>query len=160
MSTGNGSNTGDASLVAGMELGRVRALLEALLAEARAELLEVAVADVQARELVLDQFPVPGAKRAIAYRTGSGADVFAVPTTGVLVLQANESRLGGTIVNSGANAVLLYLTNTGAATPGRPAIWLAASGGSWDFRLGNILWSGSVSAVAQVSASTLSVAEV
>lgn len=156
----NGAPVDSGMVTLAMELGAQTQLLHALLAESRSDLLEIAVADVQQRELVLDQFPVPGSKRAIVFRTGNGTDNLAVPTTGVLVLPDNASRLGGTIVNSATNPVILYLCATGKATPGVPAIWLAANGGSWDFRLGNVIWGGSVSAVAQIGASTITVAEV
>lgn len=161
MGNGNGTSTVDPAHVAqAMELGEHSKLLRALLAEARTNPIDIAVADSQHREMVLDQFPVTGSKRALVYRTGSGFDGLAVPTTGVLVLGSNVARLGGTIVNLGANAVILYLTSTGVQTAGAPAIWLAATGGSWDFRLGNVLWCGSVSAVAQTAGTTVTVAEV
>lgn|SRR6185312_6341508 len=142
-----------ATLTAAMELGQIRALLQALVAESRAEILEVGVSDAAGRELVLDQFPVTGAKRVLAYRTGNGSDDYAVPTTGVLLLPANEARLGCQFVNIGANAVILYLADQRKS--GVPAVWLAASGGAWDGRFGNLLWSGNVFAVAQTGATTL-----
>ncbi len=144
----------------GLELTQQTELLRAILAKERTDIIEVAVGDTSHQEMVLDNFPVAGAKRVLAQRTSTGADAIAVPTTGILVLEANSARLGGQIVNSGTNAVILYLARTGLATPGAGAIWLAAGGGAWDFRLGNLLWCGSVSAVAQTGASTLTVAEV
>jgi len=144
----------------GVELGKQTELLQALLGKERTDVLEVAVADSLHREMVLERFPVAGAKRVIANRTTTGNDNLLVPTTGVEVVGANSARLGGSIVNSGANNVILYLARGGLAAPGAGAIWLVANGGSWDFRLGNLLWCGSVSAVAQVAASSLTVAEV
>src|SRR5581483_6957930 len=110
------------------------------------------------QEILLDNFPVAGSKRIIVRRTSYGYDSLPVPTTGVLALQADSARLGMTIVNSGANPVILYLTSTGVATPGAGAIYLAANGGAWDGRLGNVPWFGGVTAVAQTSASTLTIA--
>lgn len=147
-------------VAANVELGKHSQFLQAILAQLRTQVLQVAVGDTQQQELSLNNFPVAGAKRVIAQRNGAGYDFFSVPTTGALVLSVNEGRLGGQIVNSGANAVVLYLWANGAAGAGKPAIWLAPNGGSWDFRLGNLTWCGSVSAVAQTGASTLSVAEV
>jgi hypothetical protein len=73
-----------------------------------------------------------------------------------LIASANEARLGGTIVVSGAVAVTLLLTvdqlEPGTALPlsaGVPQIWLPPNGGQrWDFLLGNLLWSGNVLAYA------------
>lgn len=142
-------------------LGEQTPILASILAELRSGVLQIGAADVRARELVLDQFPVPGSKRVLPYRTGNGSDGLAIGTTGLtLVIAANEGRLGGMIVNAGANAVILYLTERNAPAEGIPAIWLAASGGSWDFRLGNVLWCGNVSAIAITAASSLTVAEV
>jgi hypothetical protein len=141
-------------------------LLASILSELRSGTIEVGVGDVQFREMVLDQFPVVGSKRILAYRTGNGSDAAAVgtgtaaaPING-LVLSANEGRLGGQIVNTGTNPVILYLTARPVPVPGVPAVFLAASGGAWDFRLGNLLWCGNVSAVGQGGTSTLTTAEV
>lgn len=159
MSAPNG-HADPAQVAANVEAGRHSALLGAILTALRSESLETAVADFQHRQMVLEGFPVTGSKRVLVYRTGSGNDNLPVPTTGVLVVQSNSGRFGGTIVNSGASTVILYLCSAGVATPGAPAIYLAANGGSWDFRLGNMLWCGSVSAVAQGASSSLTVAEV
>jgi hypothetical protein len=146
-------------------LGEQTPLLAAILAELRGGALEVSVSDAHRRELILSKFPVTGAKRALAYRTGGGADSVAVATAATppvpqVVMVANQARLGGQIVVSGTNPVVLYLTERAVPTTGVPAIWLAGSGGSWDFRLGNVCWCGNVSAVALTGASTLTVAEI
>jgi hypothetical protein len=133
-------------------------LLASILAELRGETLEVGVSDAYGRELTLDQFPVVGRKRILAYRTGNGFSALAVPTTGVLALTANEARLGMQLINAGANPILLYLADQPRG--GVPAIWLAAGGGAWDGRLGNVGWAGNVFAVAQTAASTLAGGEV
>lgn len=149
----------DTVLMAIVELGKQTALMHSALAEARTDALELAVGDFQGREMVLDQFPVPGAKRVIVGRTGNGFDSLAVPTTGVLALPPNEGRLGMRLVNSGAtNAIILYLADQKRA--GIPAVWLAPAGGAWDGRLGNVLWAGNVFAVAQLGASALTGGEV
>jgi hypothetical protein len=141
--------------------------LAAILAELRADVMDIAVGDFTGQQLQLSNFPVSGSKRVVVMRTGNGNPSFAVPVTPVLVLPFNEGRLGGVIVNTGATAVTLFLTQNSVdadnplqALAGVPAIWLAASGGSWDFRLGNVMWAGSVTAQASVSPSTLTIAEV
>ena len=68
--------------------------------------------------------------------------------------------MGGRIVNTGSVAVTLYLTERAVPVVGVPAVWLAPSGGTWDMRLGNVLWCGNVSAIAASATSTLTVAEV
>jgi hypothetical protein len=139
-------------------MGEHTPLLHSILAELRSSTVEVGVSDAQGREMVLDQFPVPGSKRVLVYRTGNGFDGLAVPTTGVLALVANEARLGLSLINTGANAIILYLSDHRG--PGLPAVWLAASGGAWDGRVGNLAWAGNVFAVAQTGASTLAGGEV
>ena len=128
-------------------------LLHSILAELRSDTIDLGVSDAQGREMVLDQFPVAGSRRVLVYRTGNGTDGLAVPTTGVLVFAANEARLGMRLTNSGANPIVLYLTDQQKA--GSPAVWLAAAGGSWDGLYGNVAWAGRVFAVAQTAASTL-----
>jgi hypothetical protein len=146
-------------------MGEHTPLLASILSELRASTLEVGVGDQKFRQMVLDQFPVAGCKRIIAYRTGNGTDAqavatatYAAPING-LVIPANEARLGGAIVNIGTVAVNLYLTDRPVPVVGVPALQLAA-GGSWDFRLGSLVWCGNVSAVATSTTSTLTVAEV
>jgi len=146
-------------------LGEQTPLLAAILTELRSGALEVSVSDGHKRELILHKFPVTGAKRALAYRTGTGADAVTVPATGALqaalVLASNQARLGGRIVNSGTNPVILYLTERPVPTTGVPAIYLPTGGaGAWDFRLGNVCWCGNISALGQGGTSTLTVAEI
>jgi hypothetical protein len=140
-------------------------MLASILAELRSGTVEIGAGDAKFREMVLDQFPVAGCKRILAYRTGNGTDnqpvataTYAAPING-LVLPANEARLGGTIVNVGTAAVNLYLTDRPVPVVGVPALQLAANA-AWDFRLGTVLWCGNVSAVAASGTSTLTVAEI
>jgi hypothetical protein len=128
-------------------------LLHAILAALRADTVQLGVSNAQGREMVLDQFPVTGSKRVLVYRTGNGTDGLSVSTTGVLVFAANEARLGMTIINSGASAVVLYLSDQ--PRKGVPCIYLASGGGAWDGRLGNLDWAGDVFAVAQGGSTTL-----
>lgn len=151
---GNGS-PGVAEVV---ELAKHTALLHSVLAELRADVIELGISDAYGRELTLDQFPVAGSKRVLAYRTGNGTDGLAIPTTGVLLFPANEARLGLSVVNSGGSAVILYLADQ--LKKGVACVYLAASGGSWDGRFGNVLWAGNIFAVAQTAASTIVAGEI
>jgi hypothetical protein len=106
-------------------------------------------------------FPVEGAKRWLVPRLATGGE-FAIPTSLVKVLDANNRRLGGSIVNLGENPVRLVCANprTAASQAGLGVLWLRGLGGSWDFRLASMLWCGSVCAIGLGGASTLAVVEV
>jgi hypothetical protein len=134
-------------------MGAHTPLLRAILAAIRSDVVQIGVSDAQGREMILEQFPVAGNKRVLVYRTGNGTDGLAVPSTGVLAFPANEARLGMSIVNSGSSPVILYLSDQ--ARRGVPCVWLAASGGAWDGRYGNLDWAGNVFAVGQGGSSTL-----
>lgn len=145
--------------------GNIAAKLTSILAELRTSVEQLAVGNMEQQQLVLEEFPVARSRRVIARRTGNGVDNLAVtagfPATHVI--ESNAARLGGAIVNSGSAAVVLYLAHKGDLLTngeGWPAIWLAAAGGSWDFRLGNVMWCGSVAAAAATGGSVLTVAEV
>ena len=164
MSNGNGQVDPSGVALATL-MGEHTPLLASILAELRAGTLEVAVGDQKLRQMVLDQFPVSGCKRVVAYRTGNGTDsqavatgTYAAPING-LILPANEARLGGRIVNTGTVVVNLYLTDRPAPVLGVPVVALAANA-AWDFQLGQLTWCGNVSAVAISGTSTLTVAEV
>lgn len=148
-------------------------LISALLAQERAEVLQVAVGNFDRRQAVLYDWP-PGAggrtKRLIVPRFGLGATGLAVPSATVTeVCEQNEGRLGGLIVNTGTFPCRLYFTTPGdIGGPGnvlspqatqRPCTWLGASGGSFDFRLGNVLYGGTICAAGVGGATTLDWAE-
>lgn len=160
MSDGNSGMIDRHGLTISAELGSQTELLQALLAQERTGILEIAVADNAAQGLTLSKFPVAGAKRVIAHRTGNGTDAFQVPAAplGVRVLGVNEGRLGGAIVNYGSSAALLYLAD--APRAGAAAFWMGPAGGFWDFRLGSIVWCGNVSAAGLGGSTVLTVAEV
>jgi len=166
MPTVNGAGVDPSGVALATLMGEHTPLLASILAELRSGVIEVGAGDIKFRQMVLDQFPVAGCKRIIAYRTGNGTDAqavatgtYAAPING-LVLPANEARLGGAIVNTGTVAVNLYLTDRPVPVVGVPALQLQPNGGSWDFRLGSLLWCGHVSAVAATGTSNLTVAEV
>ena len=110
-------------------------------------------------ETIVHNFPVEGATRLVVRRTGSGGTIPIAATTPVKVATASDSRLGGYIVNAGATAVTLSLTdNPTAPQAGVPQIYLPPNG-SWDFRLSGIVWQGDVTAYS-TGTSTVTVAEV
>lgn len=166
MANGNGTGIDPSGVALATLMAEHTPLLASILAELRSGTLEVGAGDIKFRQMILDQFPVAGCKRLLAYRTGNGTDAAAVATATYaapingLVLPANEARLGGAIVNTGANPVNLYLTDRPVPVVGVPALQIQGTGGSWDFRLGGLLWCGHVSAVAVTGSSSLTVAEV
>lgn len=155
MASSNGTAPDPSHVAVAAGLGEQTPILAAILAELRTETAEVGVSDATGREMVLDQHPVAGCKRILAYRTGNGFGLggLSIPTTGVLALPANEARVGLTFINAGANAVILFLA--AQQQGGCLTIWLAGNGGAWDGLVGGLLWCGNVFAVAQVGATTL-----
>lgn len=152
------------------ELPGIRLLLEAILTSRRYDIVDLVVGRFAYQEMVLEDVPGPGARRILVDRQGQGQAALAVPSGTVTpVLPVNEARVGGEIVNWGATNVALYLCDAGdiggvgnALSPqaaNRPALVLNAGGGSWDYRLGNILYGGAVQAAGIAGATTLSVAE-
>ena len=159
MSNGNTSTLDRHGLTISAELSAQTELLQAILADTRTDVLEVAVGDSAQQQLTMSKFPVAGAKRVIAHRTGNGNDALQVPTApqSAKVLGSNEARLGLTIVNYGSAAAILYLSDR--PRPGVPAMWVGPAGGTWDGRMGNLLWCGHVSAAGLGGSTTLTVAE-
>lgn len=106
-------------------------------------------------------FPVEGGTRWIIPRLATGGK-FTIPETLVKVLDANNRRLGGTLVNAGEHDMWVTCAgaHTAASQAGLGTIFLKSGGGSWDFRLGSILWCGSVCAFTEGGESTLAVVEV
>lgn len=133
-------------------------ILEAL--DVRTE--QICITDQSPEPGLQKDFPTPGSQRWIINRLATGGNVEIPEAIDTDVLVGNPNRIGGTIVNKGAKPVLLTLAkaNAAKAQEGLAEIWLVAEGGSWDFRLGNLLWSGSISAKAEGGASILKVVEV
>lgn len=102
----------------------------------------------------IDHFPVPSHARAIVPRRPSGGLV-TVDTNGEILVQANRGRLGGQLINTGTNAVWVYLGTQ--YDPGIGVGWLSPSGGSWDFEISDRLWVGAVFAVAVSGTSVVAV---
>ena len=105
-------------------------------------------------------YPVPGVKRWLLPRVAVGGAIAVPITNWTRVLAWNASRIGGTITNSGTKTVILALDEPANVTPVTARIFLGAEGGAWDMRLGNLLWGGSVSAMALEAESQLLTVEV
>jgi hypothetical protein len=136
-------------------------LLQQMATQSGEGLQTLAVSDNEVPAGIEVDFPVEGARRWIVPRLATGG-AFAVPTSLVSLLEANNRRLGGTVVNKGENNVRLILASpqTAGSQQGLGEIWLRANGGSWDFRLGPLLWCGSLCAIAELGATICSVVEV
>lgn len=148
------------------ELAETNRLLRGMLTQDRAGIEQLCVTDREPAQATMENFPTVGARRLIVRRQGAGGLFALAAGVPLAVLQPNENRLGGTIVNAGAGAVTLFLAGDlltpGGGSPlaqGAPQIQLVANGGTWDLRLGNLLWCGSV--IAQAAAnSSVTVVEV
>lgn len=98
--------------------------------------------------------PAPGINRQVVIRTAVPPNNLSIPVAGAIVYQDNPNRFGGVIVNTGTNPLLLVLgvdlsnnagiPQGGAAQAGYGSLWLSSAGGSWDFRLSDIVWGGSI----------------
>jgi hypothetical protein len=98
--------------------------------------------------------PVEGITRTVIHRTPIPPSTFTVPTTGAIIFTANVARFGGALINTGSNPLQLVLGVDLANVQGSPmggvgqagygTLWLSASGGSWNFKLTDSLWAGSV----------------
>lgn len=124
-------------------------LLEQIAAQDSAGVQSISVTEIEVKGGVETDFPVPGGRRWLIPRLATGGS-FEVPAELVTILEANNRRMGGTIVNRGGVDILLTLANpdTAASQSGLGQIFLKKEGGSWDFRLGPLLWCGSVCAKA------------
>jgi hypothetical protein len=146
------------------EIRAMASLLQRLLTQERAEIPQLCVTDREPAQAEMHDWPVPRARRLIVRRAGNGTTINLAAGAATLLVDGNEARLGGSIVVSGAGAVTLVLSKDLAGTDGKPLavgapqLFLAASGGSWDFRLSGLLWCGSVTAIAAAN-TTVTVAE-
>jgi hypothetical protein len=136
-------------------------LLQQAAVESGDGLQTLAITEDEVRGGIEEDFPVEGARRWMIPRLATGGS-FTVPLTLVKLLDSNNRRLGGTIVNKGANNISLILAPplTAGSQLGLGEVWLRALGGSWDFRVGSLLWCGSVCARAEGGESTVTIAEV
>lgn len=126
-----------------------RELLEAIERILRSQPESVAVSEKAPLPHLQPDFPFEGSSRWLLPRVASGGsfELSAAPAT---VLADNANRLGGTIVNAGEEPATLYLCDAeAAARPAGVGRIVLIAGGSWDLRLGNLLWCGSVSGVGE-----------
>jgi hypothetical protein len=94
-----------------------------------------------------DEISVP--RGILSGSTAWGASFALAAATATQLVGRAPGRLGGSAVNSGANPVTLYLgslTDLNAGKP-QPQLWLAGTGGAWDFRVSGMLWVGDVCAI-------------
>lgn len=98
--------------------------------------------------------PHKGLRRTIAQRTAIGPENYNIPQTGAAIYADNPNRFGGQIINTHATSPLLLVLGvdvTGlsgspfeGARNGYGTLWLSPGGGSWNFKLTDVLWAGSV----------------
>ena len=93
--------------------------------------------------------PVPGGERyVISSRRAMGGDNFTVPAaTPVLLAGGNAGRIGGSVVNFGANPVFLYLCGKGEINFGQTGKFTLVlnTNCSWDLKLSSQVWTGPIS---------------
>lgn len=123
---------------------------------------ELGVTDREPGEFYMRNFPVKGSERYLVRRTGDGGQ-FPLTTTATLIVPATEYRMGGLIVNAGANPVLLFLAQdlsgtTGVPVSAVPTIFLPVGGSGWNMLLGNKLWLGNIQAASTTATSSVTVA--
>lgn len=145
---------------ADLALDRLNEVMDLILEALDTNVEQICVTDDSSQPGLQKDFPVKGAQRWIIDRTPDGRNLPLENGVITPVLPANVNRLGGTLVNNGEKAITLYLAKPSQINAGTATIILSANGGSWDFRLGNLFWCGSVTAKAVGGASEVSIAEV
>ena len=132
-----------------------------------AKAIEVMLVDITLGGPELDRriynSPIEGRTRhSISQRRLQGSDSFAVKSgSGSIIdlMPANPGRLGGQIVNTGTNPIIICLASATSYVAGATAsLWLAASGGAWDMTLGKSVYGGPVSVYGSGGTSTLTFA--
>ncbi len=139
------------------------ALLQQIRDGVRGGAQNIAITEEAVPPMLTQGFPVPGAERWLISREPTGG-VVALPEGQInQVLAANRARIGGSLVNEGKVDVRLFLVDVNTArsgSAGRGTLWLGRNGGTWDFRLGTLLWGGSICALPIEGASSIAVVEV
>lgn len=141
------------------EIALLRAIRDAL----RGSAVNVAISNSVVQPVTMADFPFAGATRWLLPRIATGGTMALPSEEWTQVLFHNPNRIGGSIVNMGAHNVSLLLSGEKQARSnpaGIARVGLIAAGGSWDLRLANLLWGGSVSAFSVNGISSLEVAEV
>lgn len=99
--------------------------------------------------------PHKGIRRTIAQRTAIAPMNTSIPTNGAPIFPDNPNRFGGAVINTGTSPLLIVLGVDFTGLSGSPfegstgpggygTLWLAANGGSWNMKLTDVLWAGSV----------------
>lgn len=139
------------------------ALLEEIRDALQASVINLGVSNHVQQPITVADFPVQGAQRWVLPRIATGGRFEAPEGVGkaIVLLRHNAARLGGTIVNVGEKEATIILSGEKEAGGAALAqIGLVPGGGSWDLRLGNLPWCGSISAFGVGGATFLTVAEV
>jgi hypothetical protein len=138
-------------------LGAQGSTLREILRELISSPAQLVATNAAAAPGVQTDFPIKGARRQVLERVAAQqANGVAVTAASGLVITENERRLGLSIVNAGGVGVTLSLGDGPATVHG--GLWLAPAG-SWDGLVSNVLWAGSVQAIADAGTSVLAVVE-
>lgn len=139
---------------------QVLALLTQIAQDSGAGLQTISIAEQEVQGGLEVDFPVEGSKRWVIPRVASGGS-FVVTEALVLLLSANNRRLGGRITNTGEKNLVLKLAsaNNANANSGIGTITLKP-GEHWDFLLGQMLWCGSICAEGEGGETKADVVEV
>lgn len=144
-------------------LNQQREILSEILAKLSTTNTSISVSNTDRRVLGMDDFPVPGTKRLHVGRPGYGAVVDVPDNTMTAVIGDNPHRLGGQITVTASTILVLATFDevssvTSLTGQAHPMILVSDLYG-WDFKLGDVLWTGPVCAFA-TAAQTAFVAEV
>lgn len=124
------------------------ALLQQIARGVAADPLNIAATNIGQHPKTYADFPFPGYTRIVIPREPVGG-IFK-PTVPVELLPANPNRLGGRISVTGESAFLVLapvqrVQEGEAGIPPGVGVITVPKDGSWDLRLGNALWCGSIS---------------
>lgn len=139
------------------------ALLREIRDGVRGSATNIAITEEAINPILTQDFPVPGGQRWLIPRQPTGGIVALAEGVPTDVLVANRSRIGGSLVNEGKVDVRLFLVSAevaAAGSAGHGTLWLGKNGGTWDFRLGTLVWGGSICAQPVEGNSSIAVVEV
>lgn len=123
-------------------LARIELLLELMSQQVESDPAMLCVTDDDAPPQVLTKdFPYEGSVRAILLRSPI-AQMPIAPASGGLLFDTNVNRLGGMLVNKAVVGLTIFFCEVGP-TAGDGSIWIPPNG-TWDFKLGNLLWCGHI----------------
>lgn len=157
----NGTATGAAAMInqALEKLDEIANNLALLVEAADTRIDQIAVTDVSAEPGLQKDFPTLGSQRWILNRTPDGRELECPAGEKIEAIPANVNRLGGRIVNHSEKPLRIYLARLGNINAGTATITLEPKE-NWNFMLGNLLWSGTVTVEAIGGICTLSITEV